>query len=260
VIDFHCHVDLYPDPVTVLNRVEAEGIYLLAITTTPLAWAGMKQIIGNRKRVKAAVGLHPELVAERHAEVTLLESLISETRYVGEVGLDGSPQHRGSFPKQDEILRRVFRECAVHRGRVISIHSRAAASGVLDALSAHSDIGVPILHWFSGSMRELERAANLGCWFSVGPSMLASAKGRRLTEAMPSDRVLTETDAPFTRNGRSGPLMPWDVANAEADLANIWRMPIEGVRDRLLGNLRQLVASTKIMNVASAEPSRASEP
>lgn len=252
MIDFHCHVDLYPDPVSVLDRAEAKGVYLLAITTTPLAWEGMKRLVGNRKRVKIAVGLHPEVVAERHAEVTLLERLLPETRYVGEVGLDGSSQYRGSFLKQDEIFRRVLRGCAVLGGRVLSIHSRAAANGVLDALCADTSIGIPVLHWFSGSLRELDRAKNLGCWFSVGPPMLVSAKGRRLVEAMPHDRVLTETDAPFTSNDKSGPLMPWDVSKAEAGLADVWQMPLRNVRENLLKNLRRLVMCTETMKIVKS--------
>lgn len=246
MIDFHCHVDLYPNPVSVLDQAETKGVYLLAITTTPLAWDGMIALVGKRKRMNIAAGLHPELVGERFSELSLLERLLPRTKYVGEVGLDGSPKSRGSFQKQDEVFRRVLQECLRLGGRVISIHSRGAASGVLDALASHAGVGIPILHWFSGTQKELERAINLGCWFSVGPAMLASVKGRHLAEAMPLDRILTETDAPFTRD-RFGPFMPWDVSKAEARLAEIWRIESKSLRNHLLNNLRQLVIQTESM-------------
>src|ERR1700722_12460886 len=102
-----------------------------------------------------------------------------------------------------------------------SRHSRSAPGGVLDALAGHPGSGIPVLHWFSGSQQDLDRAEKLGCWFSVGPAMLRSAKGKRLAELMPRDRLLTETDAPFARESASGPLMPWDVLKAEADLSDI---------------------------------------
>jgi TatD DNase family protein len=249
VIDFHCHLDLYPDPEAVIAQAEAKGVYLLAITTTPLAWEGMKRLVRHRKRCRAAAGLHPQLIAERYAEVDLLEHLLSETPYVGEVGLDGGPDCRGSFAQQDEVFRRVLHRCVTLGGRILSIHSRASAAGVLDALSAHPHAGLPVLHWFSGSRRELDRADGLGCWFSVGPPMLRSKKGRRLVEAMPRDRILTETDAPFTRRGTE-PLMPWHVAEAEKLLSEIWQLPAQEVSEVLLENLRRLGGYAKTLTLS----------
>jgi Tat protein secretion system quality control protein TatD with DNase activity len=42
--------------------------------------------------VRAALGLHPQLVAERAGELPLWERHLPETRYVGEVGLDAGPR------------------------------------------------------------------------------------------------------------------------------------------------------------------------
>ncbi|MCY4543279.1 MAG: hypothetical protein OXB95_12955 [Rhodobacteraceae bacterium] len=33
MIDFHCHLNLYPDPAEVAERCEKEGIYVLSVTT-----------------------------------------------------------------------------------------------------------------------------------------------------------------------------------------------------------------------------------
>jgi TatD DNase family protein len=79
----------------------------------------------------------------------------------------------------------------------------------------------------------------LGYWFSVGPAMLQSAKGRKLVELMPADRVLTETDGPFARNG-DVPLCPWDAELAEGILATIWRTAAQETSGRLRENLRVL--------------------
>jgi TatD DNase family protein len=242
VIDFHCHIDLYPDPASVLREAENAGIYVLAVTTTPRAWEGTRKLIGTSRRIRTAVGLHPELIADRHTEVALLAALLPQTRYVGEVGLDGSPHLRGSFHLQDAAFRQILRECAALGGRVLSIHSRRAAAGVLDGLQSEPGCGAPILHWFTGSPRELDRAIGLGCWSSVGPLMLSTANGRRLTEMMPRDRLLTETDAPFAQRG-GVPLMPWDVSGAVAQLADIWGEDAEVTEVRLHDNLRRLTAT-----------------
>lgn len=239
MIDFHCHIDLYRDPRAVLAEAEARGVYILAVTTTPKAWKGNRKLIGDRQRVRIGLGLHPELVAERHSEIALWEHFLHETKYVGEVGLDGSPAYRASWDLQQKTLSRILRACAGAGGRVISLHSRRAATAVLDAIEAEPQAGIPILHWFTGSQRELERAIGLGCWFSVGPAMLRSEAGRRTAAAMPSDRLLTETDAPFSEIAGK-PLMPWDVGLTYPTLAHAWKCSEEAVARRIADNLRRL--------------------
>jgi TatD DNase family protein len=240
LIDFHCHIDLFPDPKVVLDQAEARGVYILAVTTTPKAWAGTRKLVGERSRVRVGLGLHPELVAERHGELPLFAHLLSEARYVGEIGLDGGSHLRASFKLQQSTLERILQHCTAAGGRVMSLHSRRAAGAVLDVLAAHPEAGTPILHWFSGTPRELDRAVGLGCWFSVGPAMLASAKGRALAAGMPRDRLLTETDSPFAQ-ANGAPLMPWDVEQTYPLLAELWHCDVAAVPVQLRANLRCLV-------------------
>jgi TatD DNase family protein len=244
VIDFHCHVDLYPEPDALLARLAREKVYVLAVTTTPLAWNGTRRLVGDTPRVRVALGLHPQVVYERHAEIDLLCSLVPETKYVGEIGLDGSKGYRDSFAVQQRVLVQALAACEMNGGRIISLHSRRAAKEVLDAIEAHPRCGTPVLHWFSGSLTELDRAIKLGCWFSVGPAMLGSQKGFRLATTMPRDRMLTETDGPFARS-KAGPLMPWDVKEAERVLAKVWKCDGSTVRKTLTQNLRRLVGDDK---------------
>ena len=190
--------------------------------------------------MKVAVGLHPELAATRHREIDQLCALLPETNYVGEIGLDGSRAHQASLDLQSEVFQEVLGACESLGGRIMTIHSREAASLVLDHLEAHGKAGLPLLHWFSGTLTELQRAIEIGCWFSVGPAMLRSAKGRRLVSSMPIDRVLTETDGPLAYRG-SKPLMPWNVNEAEVALGALWRLPIPTVKRQLSQNLRHLL-------------------
>jgi TatD DNase family protein len=86
---------------------------------------------------------------------------------------------------------------------------------------------------------------DIGCWFSVGPAMLSGAKGRALAAEMPKDRVLTETDGPFAQvDGH--PAHPWDVGRAVETLSQLWTTPRHDTQDRLLANLKTLVASTSV--------------
>jgi TatD DNase family protein len=239
MIDFHCHLDLYPEPHTVVRECTARGVYVLSVTTTPSAWPGTAALAKGAPRIRTALGLHPQIVHERKGELPLFEQLLPDVRYVGEIGLDGGPEYRRHWHDQVAVFAHILELCRNAGGRILSIHSRRAARPVLDALEAHPDIGIPILHWFSGTPRELRRAFDLGCWFTVGPAMLASEKGRALAALMPRDRVLTETDGPFAQlDGRAA--LPWEAERATTALAEIWDQPMANVRALIGDNLRQL--------------------
>ena len=239
MIDFHCHLDLYPDPHAIARECVARGLYILSVTTTPSAWAGTAALAHQAPRIRTALGLHPQIAHERKGELPLFERLLPKVRYVGEIGLDGGLEYKRHWQDQVFVFTRILELCAGVGGRVLTIHSRRAAVSVLDALEAHPGAGTPILHWFSGTQRELARAVDLDCWFSVGPAMLTSEKGRALAAKMPRDRLLTETDGPFAQLEGSTAL-PWDAERAIALLADMWTEPETAVRDRLATNLRRL--------------------
>ena len=239
MIDFHCHLDLYEDPLSVIREADIRGCRVLAVTTTPLAWDGTFGLVGSSDLVRVAVGLHPELVSTRSGEIGELCALVSDTLYVGEIGLDGTRPHRGSLWAQERAFDSVLAACARAGGRIMSIHSRGATSLVLDHLEVHQESGVPVLHWFSGTRLQVERAVRLGCWFSVGPAMLRGRRGQHLVLSMPRDRVLTETDGPFAREG-GRPLMPWDVVKAEDILGKLWKATPTEVEHTLACNLNRL--------------------
>ena len=244
MIDLHCHLDLYPDPVAVAAKCRDLGLYVLSVTTTPSAFDGTSALAKDAPRIRTGLGLHPQLAHERRGELPLFEKLLPRTPYVGEIGLDGAPEYRASWDDQVAVFNGALAACQAAGGRILSLHSRRAATQVLDALERFPGAGTAVLHWFSGSPRELERAAAAGCWFSVGPAMLASAKGRALAAAMPRDRILTETDGPFAQVDGSAAL-PWDCQLAVARLSDLWRLQPGDTKERLDENLRRLTAAAR---------------
>lgn len=239
MIDFHCHLDLYPDPHGVARDCVAQKIYVLSVTNTPSAWRGTAALAREAPRIRTALGLHPQIAHERRGELALFEQLLPETRYVGEIGLDGGLEYKRHWLDQCQVFTRILEMCARAGGRIMTLHSRRATTPVLDALEMHPGAGVPILHWFSGTQKELARAVALGCWFSVGPAMLIGEKGRALVAKMPTDRLLTESDGPFAQlEGRSA--FPWDTARVLSDLAMVWSESTTRVEERLRDNLRRL--------------------
>lgn len=239
MIDFHCHLDLYNDPKLAVEDADASGVYVLSVTTTPKAWRGTSALVVGRRRIRTALGLHPELAHDRIGELALFEHLGTKTRYFGEIGLDGSPQLREFQSAQEKVFNTILGFADSLGGRILSIHSRRAVDAVIEALEKHPNSGPAILHWFTGSQTQLKRAIDLGCWFSCGPAMLRTTKGRALATSIPKTRMLTETDGPFAKTG-SRPLQPADSWQAVEMLGDIWQIDHDEVVRILRNNLKTL--------------------
>jgi len=220
LVDFHCHLDLYPDHTAVVAACERDQVDALTVTTTPKAWPRNRDVCAGMRHVHSALGLHPQLVAERADEISIWERYLPEARFIGEVGLDASPRFYRSLDQQKHVFKRVLLCCAEAGGRILTVHSVRAVSAVLDLIEAHlpSDRGRVVLHWFTGSAGEARRAVDLGCYFSVNPEMLRNERGRILVARLPVDRLLTETDGPFIHVGNR-PSRPADVMIAVEGLA-----------------------------------------
>lgn len=244
MIDFHCHLDLYPDPSKIARECRERELNVLSVTTTPSAWGGTSALGGGA--IITALGLHPQLAHERKGELPIFDHILHGSAYVGEVGLDGAPEFKTHWQDQIDVFQHILSACREAGGRVMSIHSRRASTPVLDLLELYPGSGTPILHWFTGTLRELDRAISLGCWFSVGPAMLRSKRGKDLVMRMPREQVLTESDGPFAQlKGRS--IYPWEVDVAVDALAECWKSDPGSVRQYLGENLATLLAgaSTK---------------
>jgi TatD DNase family protein len=196
------------------------------------------------ENIQVALGMHPEIVSEKRGERELLISSIAKAQFVGEIGMDGSPRCRDALALQEDIFRDVLQECESTGGRVMSIHSRNAAEQVLDLIDLHSRLSIPVLHWFSGTLSQVRRAVALGCWFSVGPAMIAGGKGKRLVAEMPRDRLLPESDGPFVQRS-SRPVLPWEVLEVVDGLASLWSMERNSVALQINQNLSKLLSSDR---------------
>ncbi len=145
MIDLHCHIDLYDNPDAVLRRANDARIYVLSVTTTPKAWCGTNQMGKDYKRVRTALGLHPQLAHERYGELSLFEKLLPEVQYVGEIGLDKGKHYKQYFEKQQHVFSRIIEMLNECGGKIMSIHSLYATDEVLDVIEKNPKAGPPIL-------------------------------------------------------------------------------------------------------------------
>lgn len=194
-------------PETVASEAAAMGLGCFDCGVDPRDFAAAKKYVSRYPNIIAGVGLHPWWIADGRcgtAEVDLLCELATQERYIGEVGLDFSPRFAGTEGLQTQTFERLCQTLSQHSipRRALSIHAVRSAETVLDILETNSlfnnspDSPAIIFHWFSGTSDELNRARNVGCYFSINERMLATKRGREYTRQIPLDRLLLETDAP----------------------------------------------------------------
>lgn len=247
IYDMHCHMDFAADARVLAEGAREQGIAALSATVEPGAYVRLREELASFPQVNVGLGLHPWRIAEggcREDELSLFEELAPGARIVGEIGLDfaGSRGEEASRRAQVAALERILAACergsggsdasrrpddaASGRGKLLSLHAARAAGAVLDLLERTGALArhTCIIHWFSGTSDELARAVKCGCFFSVGPRMLATRRGRAYAQAIPENRLLLETDAPPAPAAEAGPT-PWDAA--------LWRTDLESVLTQL---------------------------
>ena len=203
LVDTHCHLDLFERIKEKVTEEDLLEIKTITVTNAPRFYKPNQDLFRACNNIRVALGFHPQLVQQYKDDLKVFESLIDQTKYIGEIGLDGSKEYQSTYTIQLGIFRGILAALARTEGKVVTIHSRNAATEVIELLSKQQarTKNKFILHWFTGTLTELRQAIKIDCYFSVNHKMVNGEKGRRLIEEIPLDRLVTETDAPFTFSG-----------------------------------------------------------
>ena len=211
-LDLHAHVD----PSISENDLYELGAVVFAVSRSLDEAATVLR--RDDELTVWGVGCHPSLVgAHRDFDADRFDELLDSTVLAGELGLDG--KSRVPLTTQISTLRTALAVLA-RKPRIVSLHNYAATHALLDELERIDSPG-RVLHWWLGDSALTVRAVELGCYFSVPPS--AAARRPDLLEAIPLDRVLTETDHPFGDRRSSG-ARPGNVDAVERALASCHRI------------------------------------
>ena len=206
LIDSHCHLD-FPDFEAELDAVVARarraGVgRMVTICTRVRAFERIRAIAHRFDDVYCSVGLHPhDAAAEPELTAGRLIELAADERVVGigETGLDyfydNSPR-----PAQQEKFRAHI-AAARETGLPLIVHTRDADEDTAAILAEEMAAGAftGVLHCFSSGRALAERAVDLGLYISLS-GIVTFKKADDLREtaaALPLDRLLVETDAPF---------------------------------------------------------------
>jgi TatD DNase family protein len=206
IVDSHCHLD-FPDfeaeRDAVVARARAAGVgRMITIATTLARHEAYRAIAEAYADVFFTVGTHPlqageepAMAPERYVELARHPKCVA----IGEAGLD---YHYDPVPR--DLAARVFRtqiEAARRSGLPIVIHARDADDDMIAILRDEMGQGAfkGVLHCFTAGAALAEAGLALGLHISF--SGVVTFKGsealRTIARAVPLDRLLVETDAPF---------------------------------------------------------------
>jgi TatD DNase family protein len=224
VIDTHAHLDACEDPPDALiERARAAGVdRIVSVGTGIDSCRAALEIAGRHGGVYAALGIHPHQAGR--AEVTRLpelRELLGHERAVavGETGLD---YFRDYAPRdRQQALFAAELALAAELGKPVVVHTRAADEDTVAALASFA--GTVVMHCFSAPPLldvALERRYYVS--FAGNVTYPKAYDLRACARAVPADRILAETDAPYLspqpRRGR--PNEPANVVHTLEALAD----------------------------------------
>jgi TatD DNase family protein len=211
LVDSHCHLD-FPDFANELDavvaRAEAAGVgRLVSISTRVRRHADVLAIAERFPNVYCSIGTHPHN-AHEELEITA-DDLVARSRHpkvvaIGEAGLD---YHYDLSPRnaQEQGFRTHIAAARISRLPLV-IHAREADSDIARILKEETGKGAfpAVLHCFTGGRDLAFTGVELGLYVSFTGILTFKNSGalRDIAAALPADRILVETDAPYLAPGK----------------------------------------------------------
>lgn len=267
----HPHFSDNPDAVrATIDRARAAGVWMMLVGTDvltsqrALTWSAQ-----YADGVYGAVGLHPThtvplAAIDPHERADMERSgavldvagspfdsdafrelaMQSQTVAIGECGLDYFRLTPESRHTQQEVL---LQHVALARevDKPLMIHCRAAFDDLIPLLRDHraelpSRSGV--IHFFTGSVDELDALLDLGFAVTFGGVVTFVRQYDEAVRRCPVDRLLSETDAPYVApvpyRGRTNE--PAYVVQVVEYLARLRGVGVEELRDQIFATAQQL--------------------
>jgi TatD DNase family protein len=206
LVDSHCHLD-FPDFAddldSIVKRARDKNIgRMVTISTRVRRLDGLLAITGRFADVFCSVGTHPH---HAHEELDISAAdLVAYARHpkvvaIGEAGLD---YHYDNSPRDaQEQGFRAHIAAARETGLPLVIHSREADDDMARILEEETGKGAfpAVLHCFTGGRDLAMRGVALGHYVSFTGILTFknSQPLRDIAAALPADRILVETDAPY---------------------------------------------------------------
>jgi TatD DNase family protein len=206
LVDSHCHLNyegLAERQEEVLENARNRGVIgFLNISTKQREWGDVIAVADRNADVWATVGVHPH-EADAHPDLGA-SALVAGADHprviaIGECGLDYYYDKSDRRAQRERFQAHI--DAARQTGLPLVVHTRDAEEDTAEILGRAVREGglTGVLHCFTGSARLAQQALELGFYISLSGivTFKNAADLQETAKAVPADRLLVETDAPF---------------------------------------------------------------
>lgn len=191
IIDAHCHLSDY-------KSIDIRPGWLPVASGYSHSSNVKTAQIAAKYGVPFCLGIAPQSVVR--AGTSQLDSWIDEIRKhkpdaIGEIGLDYHWAKTEEEKARAELAFGKMLDLADEMKLPVVIHARDAVSRVLDVLEGRGWKRGIMMHFYSGTLEEAERAVSLGALISICP--LHSKERRKVINSLPINSLVVETDSPY---------------------------------------------------------------
>ena len=180
----------------VITTMENLGIKACAVSMDNTSSARTIELAKKSDHILPFIGIHPEKAGDDlESMVSLIQANTGIISGIGEIGLDQTyASNAEQFARQKLVFTKLL-ETAEKLHKPVSVHSRATLDEIFELTPSYKIPGF-LLHWFSGSKKQLRHAMDLGCFVSYGPVSVYSQDKQVLIQNTNPDKLLVETDGP----------------------------------------------------------------
>jgi TatD DNase family protein len=205
MIDSHLHLDdeRFDGQVEqIVADLDTHGIDFVINNSADLQGMLASFELANKyEKVFATVGMHPHTAKD--FDKNFVELMCKYAKHpkvvaVGEIGLDYYYDLSERQIQRDVFAEQI--EIADKLGLPITLHIRDAYGDAMDVLTAQKRYlnNNVLWHCYSGSAEFAKQCVKLGHYFAFGGAItFKNAKKEEVIQAIPFERILTETDAPY---------------------------------------------------------------
>lgn len=200
LIDTHCHIHEanYPLPLdeVFLHATEAGVAKYICVGTSEESSRQAIDFATKNDNAFAAIGVHPHDTRDSYDEIATLADTHKQVVAVGEIGLDYFYTHSPRETQIEALKAQI--EVALKHDLPIIFHVREAFDDFWPIFDMYPGIR-GVLHSYTDSKENLEIALAKGLYIGVNgiSTFTKDETQKEMFDAIPLDRLLFETDAPF---------------------------------------------------------------
>jgi len=200
LVDTHCHIhESYELPLEdVFSHAEQKGVgQMICVGTSEESSEEAITFANAYPNTFAGIGVHPHNTKDGYAAIAELANSEPEKLVaVGEIGLDYFYTHSPREVQIEALKKQI--EAALAHDLPIIFHVRDAFDDFWPIFDSYKGIR-GVLHSFTDSKENLEICLQKGLYIGVnGISTFTKDEAQKAVfDAIPLDRLLFETDAPF---------------------------------------------------------------